>query len=408
MGGGGSDSCLPFPEFEIITEGVSNSGVPSWEIDYCHSVRVPWRKVLASKKYIYCHPSVLNWDDSAGKEALQNAKERYWALINGLSCDNPLPDPDVYIDEIDWNPYMDPDLMVNLDLQVFDPDNAQKIDKLEAIDEEAACAEVENDENPSACDNPWEKNHVQGAGSLKDIVQGWVDNGWRNGNDSSGWYHGIDNTRSAAVVDYGCGNSCNYIRQTGGAVRQKGLGHNENNSWVGVMGTPMLKDQGTQIIVDITMEIIILWVQKREVGGTRGMNLGFSKTTGTNLGVGGIPDTKIMSQSIGIHKDLSRVGGPFVVLAGRGKVLCSTHQNTRVPDIMEIVTSCKRVKGKDFVRRTVLFLRFLSRLKYLVENVKFPFPDLANGICMRIFGRFMGHGLSEDRTTKSYRNLQLK
>ncbi|KAL0379841.1 UNVERIFIED_CONTAM: hypothetical protein Sangu_0048400 [Sesamum angustifolium] len=245
------------------SSGVNNSGVPSWEIDYCHSVRVPWRKVLASKKYIYCHPSVLNWDDSAGKEALQNAKERYWALINGLSCGNPLPDPDVYIDEIDWNPYMDPDLMVDLDLQVFDPDNAQKIDKLEAIDEEAACAEVENDENPSACDNPWERNHVQGAGSSKI-----------------------------------------YTQQTGGCKTKRPI---KEILGVGVMGTPMLKDQGTQIIVDIPMEIIILWVQKREVGGTRGMNLGFSKTTGTNLGFGGIPDTKIMSQSIGIHKDLSRV-----------------------------------------------------------------------------------------------------
>ncbi|XP_011088181.1 uncharacterized protein LOC105169482 isoform X1 [Sesamum indicum] len=239
------------------SSGVNNNGVSSWEIDYCHSVWVPWRKVLASKKYIYCHPSVLNWDDSAGKEALQNAKERYWALINGLPCGNPLPDPDVYIDEIDWNPYMDPDLMADLDLQVFDPDNAQKIDKLEAINEEAACAEVENDENPSTCDNPWERNHVQDTGSLKDIVQGWgrwddsvnlknddpweqscskpvdalKDNGWRSGNDSWVWYQGIDNTRSAAVVDYGCGNSCNYIRQTGGPVRQKGLGHKENNSW---------------------------------------------------------------------------------------------------------------------------------------------------------------------------------
>lgn len=250
--------------YYFCSEGVADNRVPSWEMDYCNSVRVPWNKVLASKKYIYCYPSVLNWDDSAGKEALQNAKRRFWAMINGLSCDNPLPDPDIYIDEIDWNPYMDPELMADLDLQVFNPDEAQKVEKLETINEGVECAQTQYDKNQYTSDNPWERNHVQGTDSLKDVVQGWgswddtvnlkngnpwekscsqlvdslKDNAWRSGNESWSRYQGIDNTRSSPFVDYGCGNSGNFngqtvaVRQEGwGWGRGQGRGHRENNSW---------------------------------------------------------------------------------------------------------------------------------------------------------------------------------
>lgn len=46
---------------------------------------------------------VTEWDDSAGKEAFINAKRRYWAKKNGLSCNTPPPDPDLYIDQINWD-----------------------------------------------------------------------------------------------------------------------------------------------------------------------------------------------------------------------------------------------------------------------------------------------------------------
>ncbi|KAK6140505.1 hypothetical protein DH2020_025752 [Rehmannia glutinosa] len=232
---------------QSYSSGVDHNGVPSWEIDYCNSVRVPWRKVLASKKYIYCHPNVQNWDDSAGKEALQNAKQRYWATINGLPCDNPLPGPDIYIDEIDWDPHMDPQLMADLDLQFCDPDKVQNVEKLETINEGVEFAQSTND-------NPWERDHVEGTGSLKEVAQGWSrwddsvnlkrenpweqncsqlvdssrDNVWKSGNESWGWHQGID--KSSAFVNYGRDNSCNYNRQTVD-VRQKGWGQRENNSW---------------------------------------------------------------------------------------------------------------------------------------------------------------------------------
>ncbi|EPS66285.1 hypothetical protein M569_08492, partial [Genlisea aurea] len=99
------------------TEGIGTTGVPSWELDYCKSAKIPFGKILASKRYIYCYPSVLDWDASACEDALRNAKQRYLAAITGLPCDHhPLPDPNMYIDEIDWNPYLDPELLAELEL----------------------------------------------------------------------------------------------------------------------------------------------------------------------------------------------------------------------------------------------------------------------------------------------------
>lgn len=275
----------------ICLGGVDDNRLTSWEIDYCNSVRVPWRKILASKKYIYCYPSVLNWDASAGEEALQNAKQRYWAMINGLPCDNPLPDPDMYIGEIDWNPYMDPELMADLDLQFPIPEEEQKVEKLETINDEVELAQAHYNKNKLISDNPWETNHIQSTGTDsaqgwgrwdefaqahynknqatsdnpwesnhvqstgRDLAQGWggwddsvnlkndnpwekscsqpvdslKDNVWGNGNESGGWYQGTDNNRSSAFINYRCGNSSNNNRQTV-AVSQE-WAHRENNSW---------------------------------------------------------------------------------------------------------------------------------------------------------------------------------
>ncbi|GER27729.1 pentatricopeptide repeat-containing protein [Striga asiatica] len=146
------------------SSGSKDNRVPSWEIEYCKSAKVPWNKILASKRYIVCYPNVQYWDASSGEEALQNAKRRYWAMINGIPCDTPLPDPDTYIDKIDWDPHLDPELMADLDRQYCDPD------KLETINEEV---EPQHDRTQSTVDNPWERDQVQGTGSSKDAVQGW-------------------------------------------------------------------------------------------------------------------------------------------------------------------------------------------------------------------------------------------
>ncbi|XP_057807801.1 uncharacterized protein LOC131022367 [Salvia miltiorrhiza] len=235
------------------SSGLANNRVPSWEIDYCHSCKVPWNKVLASKKYIYSYPSVLNWDGSAGKEALEKAKQRFWAKINGLLCDDPLPDPDMYIGEIDWNPHIDHELMEDLDLQVFNQDEAEKIEQLGTINEEF-------DNNQYTSDNPWERDQVLGTGNLKE-ENGWgrwddtlqrnddpweqscrklagssKDNAWGSKNEPWDWPKGLDNTRSSSFVDHGCGKSWNCNEKTvaireDGRGRGWGQGQRENNSW---------------------------------------------------------------------------------------------------------------------------------------------------------------------------------
>ena len=69
--------------------------------------------------FVYCHSNVFDWNDSAAEEAFQNAKSHYWAKINSLPCDISLPDPDTYINQIDWSPYIDPDLIKEIDGAFF-------------------------------------------------------------------------------------------------------------------------------------------------------------------------------------------------------------------------------------------------------------------------------------------------
>nr|CAD1840028.1 unnamed protein product [Ananas comosus var. bracteatus] len=49
-----------------------------------------------------------------GEGAFQNAKARYWAKIHGLKCDIPLPNPDMYIDVVDQDTIIDPQLIEDL------------------------------------------------------------------------------------------------------------------------------------------------------------------------------------------------------------------------------------------------------------------------------------------------------
>lgn len=61
------------------------------------------------------HEKVVDWDDSAGKEAFDNAKTRFWEEMNGIPCNLSLPDPDIYIDNVDWDLSVDPELIQDLE-----------------------------------------------------------------------------------------------------------------------------------------------------------------------------------------------------------------------------------------------------------------------------------------------------
>jgi hypothetical protein len=67
------------------------------------------------KKFLHVHDNVVKWNDSAGEEAFHNAKKRFFAKMHDLPCDISLPNPDLYIDEVDWDSKIDPELFLDLE-----------------------------------------------------------------------------------------------------------------------------------------------------------------------------------------------------------------------------------------------------------------------------------------------------
>ncbi|XP_031477318.1 uncharacterized protein LOC116248582 isoform X1 [Nymphaea colorata] len=103
--------------------------VPSWEKEFCARVCfIPWSKVLETKKVMSLFANVVQWDDSAGEEAFTNAKKRFWAKINDLPCDVSLPDPDIFIDRIDWDSVAagtDPELLNSMEEEIGEGDRPE-------------------------------------------------------------------------------------------------------------------------------------------------------------------------------------------------------------------------------------------------------------------------------------------
>ncbi|CAN1128284.1 hypothetical protein LINPERHAP2_LOCUS4540 [Linum perenne] len=172
------DPQLPYQEY-------ANDGVPLWEKEFCYDVgAVPWHRVVDSKYFSYCQSQILKWDDSSGEEAFHNAKNRYWALINGLPCDIPQPNPDACIDEIDWNPYIDPELIRELEQEYCAPDEDEsnyggrkKKSRNMYSDPPESCSV-----NPTDGVNPWgTQNLVQSSLTVDMEGQEWGDQ-WNDGN----------------------------------------------------------------------------------------------------------------------------------------------------------------------------------------------------------------------------------
>jgi hypothetical protein len=219
-----------------------HDGIPLWEKKYCTLIGcVPWQKIVDSKKLIYCHHNVLDWKDSGAEEAFQNAKKRYWAEINSLPCDISLPDPDAYIEQIDWNPCIDPELIKELDKAFFTiPDEEERENVIKnkrtkiSVDGEnpwesaalslgrASQNKVQgqnqgdyhdNSENADTTDNPWESSVFRGS-------RGLTDNAWESVHDKSrGWNEGSGHNNQCRDWNSGC------------LETDKGWGKIRDNSW---------------------------------------------------------------------------------------------------------------------------------------------------------------------------------
>ncbi|XP_057955343.1 uncharacterized protein LOC131149178 [Malania oleifera] len=110
--------------------------VSQWEKNFCLRVGlIPWKKVLESKKLITYFEKIANWKDSGAEEAFRNAKTRYWAQINGhpCPCQISVPDPDIYIDEINWDSeIVDFELLSSLGKAIDEHEDEEEEEKFEA------------------------------------------------------------------------------------------------------------------------------------------------------------------------------------------------------------------------------------------------------------------------------------
>lgn len=249
-------------DIEPESSGGRQNSVPSWEKRYCSVVgSIPWKKVLVAKQYMHCYDDVVKWRDSAAEEAFNNAKERFWAAINGLPCDIPLPDPYMYIAKIDWNPHIDPELVSDLDREYFNPDEGGKYEKEETADQSAQNSVfglgVGWNTNLSNGDNPWEGSDLKGTVALENVAKGWnqwegstiesrnlnnapweqsytqdngalKDSGWGStGVKPWGWNQGQasdEQSKNYNPWEHGC--------QNDGPMKEKGWGSSGNNSRV--------------------------------------------------------------------------------------------------------------------------------------------------------------------------------
>ncbi|CAH2064349.1 unnamed protein product [Thlaspi arvense] len=100
-----------------------DDGIPVWEKQFCEVIgSVPWQKVVEAADFkSWYQGNVITWDDSACAETFHNEKRRFWSQVNGLHCDISLPDPDLYISEVDWDTSIDPELIRDLERAYFAP-----------------------------------------------------------------------------------------------------------------------------------------------------------------------------------------------------------------------------------------------------------------------------------------------
>ncbi|KAK9125143.1 hypothetical protein Scep_013989 [Stephania cephalantha] len=169
---------------------VANSGswqptVPSWEKRFCYAVgSFSWRRLLESQKVMILYKNVIQWNDSAGEEAFHNAKTRFWAEMNGFECDISLPDPDMYIDVVDWDCEIDPELLLDLERQPEPPvedENDGKVefcgDSLFFMNQPVVCSGWgDTEEVPSRVENDW--TSVPQLGNCDELPGSNADNSW--------------------------------------------------------------------------------------------------------------------------------------------------------------------------------------------------------------------------------------
>lgn len=215
--------------------------VPSWEKRFCRLVgTIPWGKIVYSKTLLNYHDNIFHWNDSAAEEAFQNAKKRFWAEINGLPCDISLPDPDIFVDEINWNQAIDPKLIEDIDKQYFNPDDVEEGEqmgsKIKRTGNLVGSLSDRCNVNPENSENSWEINNLHHGEDVKNLA--WSTNSWdneirepgRQRSDDNPWEQGYcqgNRVRKENVWDDGV--KLSGWNQGGGNSNRQNSGNSENN-----------------------------------------------------------------------------------------------------------------------------------------------------------------------------------
>jgi hypothetical protein len=87
-----------------------------WERDFCRNAYdIPWETFCENKRFIeILFKNVMDWDDSGALKNFEDAKERFRAKYFGEPYEDPVLDPDIYIDEVDNHCKVDPELVAGL------------------------------------------------------------------------------------------------------------------------------------------------------------------------------------------------------------------------------------------------------------------------------------------------------
>ncbi|XP_060168929.1 uncharacterized protein LOC132599644 [Lycium barbarum] len=106
---------------------VWTSAIPAWEKEFCLKIgSFTWDNFLNCKNYTYHFENILNWNDLAAEEAFQHPKNRFYVEFHNFPFVETFKlDPNLYIEEIDWNSEIDPELLEELELALMQEEQGE-------------------------------------------------------------------------------------------------------------------------------------------------------------------------------------------------------------------------------------------------------------------------------------------
>jgi hypothetical protein len=194
--------CYNESDIAFVFTGHNCHPVPLWEREFCIYVGgISWHRFCDNKRYVCMYKNIEQWDDSEAFDNFKNAKARFWANYHGQPSDISLPDPDMYIDKVDHNSKIDPELIADLNMVRLPfemDDELLPADGLGSTDTDNKCQQKQNQsgnwdiyvEKPTEV-NKWEQDSRSNMdwGTKHESWNEWSKNcsGWGSALADSSW-----------------------------------------------------------------------------------------------------------------------------------------------------------------------------------------------------------------------------